>query len=145
MTSVDHLSGRIVGIHSSHRHFAEVVKLADAPDSKSGGSNPVWVRVPPSAHPLSPTRNGGFCYVVGLVWIGLVLSQDCYLIAACHPARIQTGGHNRPARTGSSQHNAPQLPGRWNVPGTWRSQRCPWSPCSTRHRQSFLRYGERHP
>ena len=28
---------------------AEVVELADAPDSKSGGSDIVWVRVPPSA------------------------------------------------------------------------------------------------
>ena len=34
---------------------AGVAELVDAPDSKSGGGNPVWVRFPPSA-PLSFLR-----------------------------------------------------------------------------------------
>ena len=32
-----------------YNYYAEVMELADVPDSKSGGSNTVWVQIPPSA------------------------------------------------------------------------------------------------
>lgn len=39
-------------------NYAEVVKLADAHGSGPCGSNPVWVRIPPSAHISCPDISG---------------------------------------------------------------------------------------
>ena len=40
--------------------LAEVVELADAPDSKSGVGDNVWVQVPPSAPNLKVADNLGY-------------------------------------------------------------------------------------
>ena len=40
--------------------LAEVVELADAPDSKSGVGDNVWVQVPPSAPNLKVADNFGY-------------------------------------------------------------------------------------
>ena len=37
--------------------------MADAPDSKSGGSNTVWVRVPPPAPIVKPVHSTGFIHL----------------------------------------------------------------------------------
>ena len=48
----------------SYNYYAEVMELADVPDSKSGGSDTVWVQIPPSA-PIRKRTTGVFFYWKG--------------------------------------------------------------------------------
>jgi hypothetical protein len=51
--------------------IAGVVELADAPDSKSGGGNSVWVRLPPPA-PYKINNLRGF-----MLFLNWVICADC--------------------------------------------------------------------
>jgi hypothetical protein len=43
---------------------AGVVELADAPDSKSGGGNSVWVQLPPPAPNKSVVKGKGLAQII---------------------------------------------------------------------------------
>ena len=53
------MSSAVASINSSViiRANAEVAELVDAPDSKSGGSDIMWVRFPPSVPYFIKTQN----------------------------------------------------------------------------------------
>ena len=55
--------------------LAEVVELADAPDSKSGDGDIVRVQVPPSAPSMNNTNpvNSRFVFFFAKDWFGIVL------------------------------------------------------------------------
>ena len=54
-------------LYNIYRNFAGVVELADAPDSKSGGSDTMRVRPPPPAPKIQVVKLGFFYFFRAII------------------------------------------------------------------------------